>query len=98
MIDLHTHTTASDGQYSPSDLIKKAVEKDISVIAITDHDTVQGLKEGQEQADKSGVIFVPGIELNIERPNCEFHLLGLGLKKISPELNQIIKSLQESRL
>ena len=97
MIDLHTHTTASDGQYTPSQLIEKAKNAGLKVIAITDHDTVAGLEEGQKKADEVGIKFVPGIEINIQWPTGEFHLLGLGLNHISPEMKDIIKDLQEER-
>lgn len=96
MIDLHTHTTASDGQYTPAELIRKVAGK-ISVLAITDHDTVAGLKEGKKAAQECGITFVPGIELNINRPGCEFHLLGLGLKNPSKSLNDVIQKLIDSR-
>lgn len=98
MIDLHTHTTASDGQYTPSALAEKINNLNISVWAVTDHDTVAGLKEAEAVAQKYGITFVPGIELNIERPGCEFHLLGLGLNKIKNSLTDIIDELQNSRL
>ncbi len=98
MIDLHTHSTASDGQYSPRELVFKIADKGISVHAITDHDTTDGLKEGALAAKEVGITFVPGIELNIERPNCEFHLLGLGLQTISRSLRDIIQFLQDSRI
>ena len=97
MIDLHTHTTASDGQYSPSQLVEKAASKGISVLAITDHVTVAGLKEGVEAARRFGITFVPGIEFNIERPNCEFHLLGLGLYDVSKSLIEASDFLAKSR-
>lgn len=99
MIDLHTHTTASDGQYTPEELVYKAAEKNISVLAITDHDTISGLEEGAEACRKTGITFVPGIEINIQRPNCEFHLLGLGLNLngISESLDKLLKGLIESR-
>lgn len=99
MIDLHTHTTASDGQYTPEELVYKAAEKNISVLAITDHDTISGLEEGAEACKKTGITFVPGIEINIQRPNCEFHLLGLGLNLngISESLDKLLKELIESR-
>ena len=74
MIDLHVHTTASDGQYTPTQIIEKAVQKNIKVIAITDHDTVDGLEEGKNAADEAGITFVPGTELNINYPTGEFHL------------------------
>ena len=89
MIDLHVHSTASDGQYSPSQIIQKASEKNIKVIAITDHDTTAGLEEAKNEGKKLGVTVVPGIEINITFPTGEFHLLGLGLKKPSKSLNNI---------
>ena len=54
MIDLHVHTTASDGQYSPSQIIEKASDKSIGVIAITDHDTIAGIEEGAAAAKEHG--------------------------------------------
>ena len=98
MVDLHIHSIFSDGQYSPTELVQTAVKKDISVIALTDHDTADGISEGKTAAENAGITFVPGIELDINRPNCEFHLLGLALQTVSPELDRIIKSLQKSRI
>lgn len=97
MIDLHTHSTASDGIYSPEDLVKKACDHNIKVLALTDHDTIDGLKEAKKACNQHGITFVPGTELNIEWPTGEFHLLGLGLKRISPELDSILADLQEGR-
>lgn len=97
MTDFHVHTSASDGQYSPAELIQKAKEKNISAIAITDHDTVAGLEEGQKAACDAGISFIRGTELNIQWPTGEFHLLGLGLKEISSSLNEIIGNLQKNR-
>ena len=76
MIDLHIHSTASDGQYSPSEIVEKAAEKNIGVIALTDHDTVSGLDEAKKAAEKNNLILVPGVELNINFYSGEFHLLG----------------------
>ena len=97
MIDLHTHSNASDGTFSPSDLINYAKGKKVTVLALTDHDTVDGLQEAQEAALSVGITFVPGIEINIAWPTGEFHLLGLGLRYVSPELNDIIQFLKEGR-
>ncbi len=98
MIDLHTHTTASDGQYAPTELAEKMSGLGVSVWAVTDHDTVSGLPEAQKAAAERGITFIPGIELNIERPGCEFHLLGLGLQAVSPALSALIRQLHESRI
>lgn len=97
MIDLHIHSTASDGQYSPSEIVEKASEKNIGVIALTDHDTVSGLDEAKKAAEKNNLILVPGVELNINFYSGEFHLLGLGLKDISPSLQNILSTLIQNR-
>ncbi|MCI1207985.1 MAG: PHP domain-containing protein [Treponema sp.] len=97
MIDLHTHSTASDGLFAPGELINYAASKGISVIALTDHDTTSGLFEAEAAAKNNGITFIPGVELNIQWYSGEFHLLGLGLKKFSPDFVQIIRELQNSR-
>lgn len=97
MIDLHVHTTASDGQYSPAQIIQKAAEKNLKAIAITDHDTIAGLQEAKEAGRQLGVTVVPGIELNITFPTGEFHLLGLGIKTPSPALYNIVENVIKNR-
>ena len=97
MIDLHVHSTASDGQYTPSEIIQKAAEKNVSLIALTDHDTINGNNEAKIEAEKSGISFIPGVELSINFPTGEFHLLGLGLKTISSSLQQILNAVVENR-
>lgn len=97
MIDLHVHTTSSDGQYTPAEIIQKAADKNIKVIAITDHDTISGLKEAEKEGKKHGIIVVPGIEINISFPSGEFHLLGLGIKEPSNSLNNIVEKVIENR-
>jgi predicted metal-dependent phosphoesterase TrpH len=83
MIDLHTHSRASDGSLSPAELIRAAKERGLTAIALTDHDTVDGLDEAREEAARQGVEFIPGIEFDIGYEpvavNGEFHLLGLGI-------------------
>ncbi|MCR4630623.1 MAG: PHP domain-containing protein, partial [Treponema sp.] len=98
MIDLHVHTTASDGQYRPAQIMQKAADLGINTIAITDHDTVAGLEEGRAEAEKLGINFVPGIEMNINGSRGEFHLLGLGLERISTSLQTAIDNLQKNRM
>lgn len=97
MIDLHVHTTASDGQYSPAQIIGKAAEKNLKAIAITDHDTVAGLEEAKAAGRELGVTVVPGIELNITFPTGEFHLLGLGIKEPSQSLINIVENVIKNR-
>lgn len=97
MIDLHVHTTASDGQYTPTEIINKAIEKNIKAIAITDHDTVAGIEEAKIAAKDKEITLVPGIELNINGSPGEFHLLGLGLKETSSSLQTVLENVITNR-
>lgn len=106
MIDLHTHSSASDGIFSPAELVAYAQGKGLSVLALTDHDTVAGLAEAESAAEKAGITFVKGIELNIERTRGEFHLIGYGIPSVPASsqgvetgpLEAIIQKLQNGRL
>ena len=62
MIDLHVHTTASDGEYMPSEIVKMAKENNVTTVAITDHDTIEGIEEAIEAGTKLGIEIIPGIE------------------------------------
>lgn len=97
MIDLHVHTTASDGQYTPTQIIQKAVDKKIKAIAITDHDTFEGINEGQIASKQYNITFIPGIEINITYTKGEFHLLGLNIHQPSNSLLHLIQELQLNR-
>lgn len=97
MIDLHVHTTASDGQYTPSEIIQKAKDKNLKAIAITDHDTVNGIEEGRKAAKEANIDFVPGIELNINGSAGEFHLLGLGIQTVSKSMESILENVIKNR-
>ncbi len=97
MIDLHTHSNASDGVFSPKELIAYGASKGLRVMALTDHDTIEGISEAQTVADEYNITFVPGIELEIQWPTGEFHLLGLGLKNPSNSLKDIIAFLSKAR-
>jgi predicted metal-dependent phosphoesterase TrpH len=77
LIDLHCHTTASDGIKTPAELIDYAISKNLSVIAITDHDTISGLKEATDYALKKKFTLIPGIEFSIDYKGGSFHLVGL---------------------
>lgn len=98
MIDLHTHSTASDGTFSPRDLLYYAKEQGLSVLALTDHDTIDGIDEAREAAMDLDICFIPGVELNINWPTGEFHLLGLGLQENFDALQEELVLLQESRM
>jgi predicted metal-dependent phosphoesterase TrpH len=101
MIDLHTHSSASDGSLSPGALIGEAVKRGLTAIALTDHDTVQGLEEAERAAKAGGIIFISGIELEItwsrNDEGGEFHLLGLGLRRQSSFFTGAVAELSRRR-
>ncbi len=76
MIDLHVHTTASDGEYDPKDVVRMAKENNVTTIAIADHDTVTGLDEAIEEGKRVGVEVIPAIELNAKVEKGKMHILG----------------------
>lgn len=78
-IDLHTHTTASDGTYTPTDLVAYAKEKGLKAVAITDHDTIDGLAEAMEAGKTYGIKVIPGVEISAEYMGSDLHMLGLNV-------------------
>jgi len=87
MLDLHTHTTASDGQYAPGMLVRKAKQQGITTLAITDHDSVDGLLEGKEEAERQGIEYIPGIEISVKSEN-EMHILGYFIDYKAPVIQK----------
>lgn len=101
-IDLHTHSTASDGLDTPSALVKKAADLGLSVIALTDHDTVYGVKEALAEAAelrKSGIDFhvIPGCEFSVSFYNRDIHMLGLYIDTTYKPLLTLLETAAESR-
>ena len=96
MIDLHTHSTISDGTYTPTQLINKAVDLGLKAIALTDHDTLGGINEAREVA-KNRIIFISGVEISIEWNKGDCHLLGLGVEDDSIRLNSLLCTLKNER-
>ncbi len=98
-IDLHTHSTASDGTYSPSQLIDYAHEKGLSAIALTDHDTVSGLAEAIEQGQKyDDLEVIPGIEYSTVRNERDVHIVGLYIDYMSPDYRNSLQGFIDSRI
>ncbi|TCW62372.1 PHP domain-containing protein [Treponema sp. J25] len=97
MIDLHTHSSASDGSLSPEDLIRAAKKEGLSAIALTDHDTIAGCAAASAVAQQEGIVFIPGVEIEIPWEPGEFHLLGIGLYRIAPSLEEALRYLEEER-
>lgn len=99
LVDLHTHSTASDGKLSPHDLIMLAAEKGLKVIALTDHDTVDGIIPALEAAKASpDITFIPGVEISTDLPDGEAHILGYFIEYNDPEFAKTLERFRTSRL
>lgn len=86
MIDLHTHTTASDGRLAPPDLVARAAAAGVTVLAVTDHDTVGGCEAAAAACAASGIEFVPGIEITAVVAGGDVHVLGYFFDVHAPAL------------
>ncbi len=96
--DLHLHTTASDGKLSPEELVRKAADLGVEAIAITDHDTVEGITSALEAAKEfPQLMVIPGIEISTETPEGEAHVLGYFLDYNNPKLKNTLNELRNAR-
>jgi len=97
MADLHVHSTASDGKYTPTNIVALAASLGLSTIALTDHDTVDGLREAQAAGSLCGVQIVPGIELSTEHKGTEVHVLGYFIQPQRGALSAKLRQLRAAR-
>lgn len=99
VIDLHCHSTASDGELSPADIVRYAADAGLSALALTDHDTCEGLGQAQSAAREIGMRFWPGVELNIawDGPG-HFHLLAYGIDGNNHQLADTLTWIQGRRI
>lgn len=95
--DLHSHSIASDGALSPTELVKRAHEKGVTVLALTDHDTTNGLAEAQQAAAGLGMRLINGIELSASHLNQCLHIVGLNIDPNNPALSEGIAQQQKIR-
>lgn len=95
--DLHSHSTRSDGLLSPTDVVKRAAERDVDVLALTDHDELAGLDEAREAAREAGIAFVPGSELSVTWNGETIHVVGLGLDATNAALAQGLADVRSGR-
>ncbi len=96
-VDFHTHSTCSDGTMTPAELVNYAKKKGLSAFALTDHDSVDGIKEAREEAEKIGMEFIPGIEFSAAE-DTETHIIGLFIDPDNEYLLKTIEKLKGSRL
>jgi predicted metal-dependent phosphoesterase TrpH len=97
--DFHTHSTRSDGVRSPTELVDLAYERGVRVMALTDHDTLDGLEEAEAAAARHpGFLLVPGVELSCDVPGTEVHILGYFIDRDDADLQQRLESFRAGRI
>jgi predicted metal-dependent phosphoesterase TrpH len=96
-IDLHCHTTASDGTATPTELVRQASARGVGVIAVTDHDTIAGVAEARRAAEDEGVRVIAGIELSTRHGGRELHVLGYFVDTGAPTLTEAVERMRRQR-
>ena len=82
--DLHSHSTASDGLLTPTELVNRAVEQGVEMLALTDHDTVAGIAEAKQAAQNQPIYFISGVEISIVWQEKSIHLAALNVDETHP--------------
>jgi hypothetical protein len=95
--DLHSHSTASDGTLAPGELVERAAAAGVNVLALTDHDTVEGIAEAGAAARRCGIELVAGVEVSVTWGAGTIHVLGLGVNPSAPVLQAGLANLREFR-
>ena len=98
MIDLHTHTTASDGRCTPDELVARAAQAGVTVLGVTDHDTVAGIAPTAAACARAGIEFVPGIEITAVADDLDIHVLGYFVDAASSALEAFLAEQRRHRL
>ncbi len=96
-IDLHSHTTASDGSLTPEELVRMAKQQGVTTLAVTDHDTIAGLPQAIAEGERTGVEVIPGIEISCLYGATELHILGYFINPDDPHLTSALLTYQTSR-
>jgi predicted metal-dependent phosphoesterase TrpH len=97
-IDLHLHTTASDGQYSPAALVARAAAAGVRILSVTDHDTTAAWREASQAAAARGLSFVPGIEITSVHGGRDIHVLGYYLDEAAPGFQAFLERQRRDRV
>ena len=96
-IDLHVHSTHSDGTLTPEELVRKAHEINLAAMALTDHDTIDGVPEAVEAGKKYNIEVIPGVELSTFYNDKEIHIVGLYIQYMNPEFKKELEALRNVR-
>jgi 3',5'-nucleoside bisphosphate phosphatase len=97
-IDLHTHTNYSDGIFTPAELVEKAYKRGLDIISITDHDSINGIKEAVECAKDLGIEIIPGMEISTDVDDKEIHLLAYFIDTENEELLKYLSFFRDERM
>lgn len=97
IIDLHVHSNASDGTFTPTQLVEEAKKAGLCAFALTDHDTTDGVAEAKRAAETAGIELVPGVELSTEYEGKEIHVLGLYIDITNEALQKHMADFRDSR-
>ncbi|MDI6854226.1 MAG: PHP domain-containing protein [Deltaproteobacteria bacterium] len=97
LIDLHTHSSASDGTMAPKDLVRLAKERGLKAVALTDHDTIDGLAEAVAAGEQWDIEVVPGVEISARHPGGSMHILGYFLDYENARLDERLAVLKQAR-
>lgn len=98
IVDLHTHSTASDGSLTPADLVNRAFDKGVRTLALTDHDTVAGIAAARQAAEANGMELIPGIEFSAQWQGINIHVVGLRIEVSHPAILDSVISQAQVRL
>jgi predicted metal-dependent phosphoesterase TrpH len=98
IVDLHTHSTVSDGLLSPADVARRAAERGVAVLALTDHDETGGLSQARAAAESAGMRFVDGVEISIEWGGLQVHIVGLDFDARDSSLATGLESVRSGRI
>jgi predicted metal-dependent phosphoesterase TrpH len=96
-VDLHSHTTASDGTLGPRELVRLAARHGVRVLAVTDHDSTGGIAQAMDEAKQLSLEIVPGLEINCDVPGAEIHVLGYCLDWEAPWFQEFLGAQREER-
>ena len=97
LIDLHVHSTYSDGTFSPAELVDHAIQKGLTAFALTDHDTISGIQKAQTAASKYNLEIIPGIEFSTAYKGKDIHILGLDIDCQNIRFLDALEELREER-
>jgi 3',5'-nucleoside bisphosphate phosphatase len=98
LIDLHSHSDRSDGALTPSALIERAARRGVRALALTDHDTIEGLSEAGAEAGRLGLHLVPGVEISVTWNGRTLHVVGLGIDPACPRLLEGLSQVRAGRM